>query len=241
MKTYVYKITRADNKEYIGITVKLKKRIRDHSNSDRFKDGISNIEILSTCDSYEEAEVLEEQFIAKYNTFHDGLNKSINGKGNHLCETFTTKGFKYSEISKNKMKQNHWSKKGFIAGMKGKNHSEDTKKTWSEKRKDISWGPRKIPLEDAKQIIDTYNKKELNFDNLFLSNFVKKTQKQDVLNGIIELNDMRSPNGRKITEEMLYSAFFAEKYSTTTVAIRNILIGKTKLSEAYDGQIPEKI
>ena len=56
-----------------------------------------------------------------------------------------------------------------------------------------------------------------------------------------ELNDMRSPNGRKITEEMLYSAFFAEKYSTTTVTIRNILIGKTKLSEAYDGQIPEKI
>ena len=67
-KTYIYKITRMDDKEYIGITIRLNKRIRDHRNSDRFSIGIKRISILRVCDTYEEAEKLEEIYIDQFDT-----------------------------------------------------------------------------------------------------------------------------------------------------------------------------
>jgi predicted GIY-YIG superfamily endonuclease len=76
-KAYVYKITRVDNLEYIGITVNCKKRFSDHSRSERFSLGIKNVEILKECDSYEEAEELEEYYISLYDTFNSGLNLSL--------------------------------------------------------------------------------------------------------------------------------------------------------------------
>lgn len=236
MKTYVYKITRIDNQEYIGITPYLNIRMKNHERSKRFELGISHIEILATCESYEKAGILEEKYIKEYDTFHNGLNDTINGKGNHLSTNFTTLGYTYSELSKQKMRDNHWTRKGFVNGMKGKSHSEYTKKSWSKKRKDICWGPRKISIEDSKKILSIFENNSIKFSNDYYAKFVKKTQKEDVLNGRLNFDDMISQNGKPLKLETLYCYWFSEKYQVTPQAIRKILSGKIKFSEDYNGK-----
>jgi hypothetical protein len=231
MKTYVYKITRIDGKQYIGITPYLHKRMRAHEKSKRFDIGISHIEILAVCNSYDEAGTLEEKYILQYDTFHNGLNSSINGKGNHLSKKFTTLGYKYSEESKQKMKDNHWAKKGFVSGMLGKKHSEDTKKKWSSERKNKCWGPRKISLEDSKKILESFTNNEINFTNEFYAKFVKKTQREAVINNQITFEEMISQNGKPLKLETLYAYWFSEMYGVTPQAIRRIISGQIKFCE----------
>lgn len=236
MKTYVYKITRMDGQEYIGITSYLKRRMAYHEKSERFNEGIFYIEILNICDTYEQAGALEEKYIREYDTFYNGLNNTINGKGNHVSLKFTTFGYKYSEESRQKMKDSHWTKKGFVNGMKGKSHSECIKESWSKKRKNICWGPRKIDVENAKEILNMFENNTIQFSNDYYAKFVKKTQKEDVLNGKLNFEDMISQNGKPLKLETLYCYWFSEKYHVTPQAIRRILSGKIKFSEDCNGK-----
>ena len=231
MKTYVYKITRTDGKEYIGITPYLSKRMRVHEKSKRFEMGIFYIEILNVCDSYDEAGILEEKYIQEYDTFYNGLNNSINGKGNHLSKNFTTFGYKYSEKSKQKMKNKHWTKKGFVSGMLGKKHSEDTKKKWSAKRKNKCWGVRKITLKESKKILKSFENNEITFTNDYYAKFVKKTQKEAVINNQVKFEEMISQNGKPLKLETLYAHWFSEIYGVTPQAIRRIISGQIKFCE----------
>lgn len=220
MKTYVYLITRKDGKQYVGITIDFKKRMTAHSKTKRFEMGIKNVEILKECDEYEEAGELEEYFISKYNTFYDGLNNSIDGKGNHLAPTFTTLGYRYSEESKQKMKKNHWSRTGSYSPV-GKKHSEETKKNWSKKRKGKCWGPRKIPRETALKILQEYNDDSISFSEEYIRKFVKKTDKEKV--GKISIEDLKTPNGKYLTKIKLYSEYYASRLNVTPNAITGIL------------------
>lgn len=231
MKTYVYKITRNDGLEYIGITIRLNKRFKDHSRTERFKIGIEKIDILATCETYEEAEILEEKYIKEYNTFYDGLNVSINGKGNHLSGNFTTRGYKYSTESKNKMSKNHWSKRGFMSWNKGKEnaYSDETKAKWSLTRKGFAWCDRKISLEDAKIILDNYKNNSIEFDSSFIVKFVKKTQVSNIEN--IPFEELITPNGKKLNMKKLYGEYYAVIFNVTPAAIYRILEGKTILAE----------
>ena len=105
-KTVVYKLIREDNQIYIGISVNFNSRLNAHRKSKRFSElKIKEYEILYECDTYEEAELLEEKMIKKYDSFYNGLNESVNGKGNHLSPNFNTLGYKFSEESKEKMRK----------------------------------------------------------------------------------------------------------------------------------------
>ena len=84
----VYKITRVDGLEYIGITCNAKHRFACHRKSERFRVGIQQIEILKECNDYDEAEELEEYYITLYNTFEKGLNVTSNGKGKNKSNKF---------------------------------------------------------------------------------------------------------------------------------------------------------
>lgn len=234
MKTFVYKITRIDGLEYIGITINLNKRIREHSYTEKFKGKINRVSVLSVCNTYEEAGILEEKFIEQYDTFYNGLNGSINGKGNHLAPNFTTLGMKYSEKSKNKMKENNWSKRGYDAPFKGKRHTKSSRKKMSEIRKGVCWRPRTIPLEDRKTIYNSYINDSLSFSPEFLSSLVKKSQRDLVLDGrISNLNEMVSPNGKQITKLIAYAAYYANEYNVSVVAIRGILNSNGVFTEDY--------
>lgn len=221
MKGYVYLITRNDGLKYVGITYNIAKRMSAHKKTERFALGIQNIEILKECDTYEEAEAIEENYIKIYDTYHNGLNESIDGKGNHLSPSFTTKGFKFSNKSKNKMKDSHWSKTGKYKPI-GIKHSEETKQKWSILRKGKAWGPRKIPIEDALKIKEEFEMDKLTFDFDFIRKYVKKTHRDLVETTPIE--NLKSPNGKFLNKMKLYSEYYAEKYAVTPEAIKMICI-----------------
>lgn len=226
MKGYVYLITRKDGEQYIGITYNINKRVSAHKKTKRFGIGIEKVEILKECEKYEDAEILEPHYIEEYDTFYNGLNGSINGKGNHLSEKFTTKGFKFTEETREKMRENHWSKTGKYKPI-GKKHTEETKKTLSEIRKGKCWGPRKIDRNDALMILENFRNDILEFDDEFVRRFVKKTDKERV--GVVSLEHLKSSNGKFLNKMVLYSEYYSEIYGVTKQAIIGIL--KNGISE----------
>lgn len=221
MKGFIYLITRKDGQQYVGITYDMKKRMREHSYSERFKMGIESVSIIKECETYTEASELEEKYIEEYDTFRNGLNRSKNGKGNHLAPSFTTLGFKYSDESKKKMSENNWIKRGGTNPMLGKEHKEETKKSWSDTRKGKCWGPRKIPLEDALMIKETYKKDLLVFDDEFIIDMVKKTDRERV--GKDPIESLKSPNGKHLNKKILYAYYYSKIYNVTRQNILRIL------------------
>lgn len=221
MENVVYLITRTDGQQYVGITCEFNKRMSVHKKSERFKKGIKRIEILQECDTYEQAEKLEPMYIEKYDTYYNGLNESINGKGNHLAPNFTTRNYKFTEKQRLNMKNNHWSKRMKNTWTKEGIHSEEQKEVWSEKRKGKAWGSRKIPREDALKIIEMYNNDSIRFNDDFIRQFVKVTHKDKV--GELPLEELKAPNGKNLNKLKLFSEYFSKEYDVTPNAIKGII------------------
>ena len=216
-KAYVYKITRNDNLEYIGITVNYKNRIKTHSKSSRFLIGIKKYEILNECESYEEAEILEEFYIKKFNTYRNGLNLTMTGKGLNDGK-FNTYGHIYSEDSKKKMSESAIKRGPNNIGVK---HSDETKKRWSKNRKGKIYGPTKLTSQDWIDIYNTFINDTIDFDASFVYNFVKKTQRNNIND--FKFSELKGGNGKPLTKETLYSNYLAEKYNVTQQLIRGII------------------
>lgn len=237
MTAFVYMITRSDGLKYIGITTDVGRRIREHRKTKRFESGINSCEILAECATYGEAESLEEEFISAYDTYATGLNMTRTGKGKSDAEKFNTYGYCYSDVSRQKMRDNHWTKRGgrtWNAGRTGV-FGEETKKKWSVIRSGKCWGKRIIDPAIAKEIQDAFDADSIDFDREFLKGLVKKSQASDVDN--LPLNELVSSNGKPLTKIAIYSYYFADKYGVTPAAIRNIITGKTKMAVRYNEQI----
>lgn len=219
-KTYVYKITRSDGLCYIGITVNCKARFKSHERSERFSIGIKDIEILEECDTYEKAEDLEEYYINKFDTFNNGLNLSINGKGNHLCESFTTKGFKFSEESKKKMSLSA-KKRGISLAAVEALKSEEVRKKLSKKRKGISWGNVKLTSEQINQIMYNFKNNLHPFDDEFISKYI--TKKDRHLIGKVPLEQLTALNGKPIKYHTLYAHFYSNLFGVHKNTILQVI------------------
>lgn len=197
----VYKIIRDDDKIYIGTTIKdrLKNRISQHKTTERFKNHKFTLEILeeSTSKSYIDAK--EEYYIKHFDSYNSGLNESIDGKGNHLCNNFTTLGFKYSEKSRKKMSE---SAKARVARLgvpfKGKKHTPETKKNWSKKRKGRLFQYR-LPESVYKELREEFEK-----------------SKQKYVEYI-------AANGKLLTGERQFAHEVSQKYNISVNMIVNII------------------
>ncbi len=222
MENVVYLITRTDGMQYVGITCEYGRRTLAHKKTKRFEIGIDNIEILHECETYEEAEKLEPMYIKKYNTYHNGLNESIDGKGNHLAPNFNTRGYKYTEEQRQNMKDNHWSKKIKNTWTKSENISEEQKQKWSKMRKGKFWGSRKIERNEALNLIKLYEEDSVVYSDDFIRQFVKVTHKDQV--GKIPLEELKTPNGKHLNKIKLFTEYFCKEYSVTAMAIKNIIL-----------------
>lgn len=221
IKTYVYKITRSDDLEYIGITVNPTNRFNAHRKSNRFSIGIKKIEILEECDNYEYAEDREEFYINEFNTYKRGLNCTPKGKEKSENCKFNTLGFKFSDKSKKKMSESA-KKRGMP---KGRKHSDECKKKLSDVRKGKCWGPMAFNYEFINQMRYEFENELIKFDDDFIRAFVKKTHIELV--GKIPINNLIMKSGHKLTYKSLFIRYYAKKLQKSTAHIKNILDKKS--------------
>lgn len=214
----VYMITRTDGKQYIGATKDLKKRMGMHKNHKRFSMGISSVEVLYS-GLYLECVMLEEHFIKRYNTFEDGLNETPHGKGKNGDCGFSTFGFKYSDESKNRMKDS--ARKRAIREKengikrKGPTFTKEVLEKFSRDRKGkVSYSI--MSLEDRKKFINRY----LSWKNEFLQNtdfspfwhLCKVSLQEDCRNGKIKnIEDFISGNGKVVPLQKIFVHYFCEE------------------------------
>ena len=197
----VYKIIRDDGKLYIGTTIKdrLKNRISQHKTTERFKNNNFTFEIIEESTSKSYIDMKEEYYIKHFDTYNSGLNESINGKGNHLCDTFTTLGFKYSEESRKKMSKSAKARVARLgAPFKGKKHSEKTRKNWSKVRKGRLF---RHTLSE-----ETYKQLRKEFENT-----------KDKYTACV------SKNGKILTPQRQFAKEVSQKYKISVNMIVNIL------------------
>ena len=234
MIVVVYKITRVDDLEYIGTTVNLKKRIAEHLKTDRFANGIKSVVILEECSTYELAEATEEKFIHQYDTYRHGLNMTPTGHGKNENCKFNTFGLTHSKKTREKMSDNHWSKKGIKSWHAGRSdvYSEKTRTRWSTVRSNKVYGRRVIEPYLGKLMIAEFENDKLHFEPAFIQKFVKKTQHEMI--ETLDFSQLVSPNGTPLSKMTLYCQYYAELYSVTPSAIRRILSGKIKFSGAWN-------
>jgi hypothetical protein len=150
----VYCITRTDGLKYIGITKDLKRRLFVHRKSNRFSSGILDVEILYE-GQYLECMRLEGEFISKYDTHKNGLNKTSSG-GLLQNGHYTNLGQPHSEEVRERMRSAK--KKQTYRPPKGTKHSEETRKAISDARKGKS-NYHKTSTEmqiDLKKEFDSY-------------------------------------------------------------------------------------
>lgn len=101
----VYKLTRDDGKMYIGTTSRnrLRTRLTCHRKHKRFVGHTFEFEVLEESDT-KDVWLKESHYIAKFDTFHNGLNLTWSGRGqHHASPNFSTHGYVFSEESRRKM------------------------------------------------------------------------------------------------------------------------------------------
>lgn len=229
--THVYKLTRSDGFEYIGITKNFNKRVKQHSKSSRFKQGIVNKEILYTCISRDHAEYMERYYIEVYDTFYNGLNNTVDGGYSRKGSNVSTNGYVYSETSRKRMVENHWSKTGKYYP-KGIKHSEETKKLFSKIRKGkVHSSKYKFTKEFIEKLINEYNSKSRNIDPIFVLDRIKKSQltyvnEENVIEYLLSCK-LITKGGQVLTYHNIYCKHVADEVGCTPVHISNIINGKT--------------
>lgn len=203
----VYKITRQDGLEYIGITNNLQSRLSSHKRSLRFSQSpIAHVEILFEGD-YGECEVLEEYFIDQYHTYTHGLNCTRTGKGKSDCLGFNTLGFVFSDESRRRMSE--------AAKRRGPNnigyrHSEVNKQHWSNLRKGKVWGPVKLNPEDVLEKWNCFEITQSHIDKYCTAGQQLGSQ-------------LKSKNGRPLSKERIFALSMCAIFNASPNGIMKVL------------------
>lgn len=205
METYiVYKLTRNDGQVYIGTTYRngFNRRMTAHSKTKRFQGYIFTSDILLESDDYNYIMQMEEEYITIYDSYKNGLNESIDGKGNHMAPNFTTKDYKFSDESRKKMSKSA-KKRIERDGPPRCKHTEEQKKKWSKMRKGVR-NTHKLTKEQVIEILTLYR------------------DKPDI-EGVGKV--MR--NGVKMSYAQAFAAKYCEQYSVSKQCLRLIIDRKT--------------
>lgn len=199
----IYKITRSDNLEYIGITNNLKIRLNSHKKSLRFQQGIKKVEILfEGC--YEDCQDGEEIYISIFDTYKNGLNVTPHGKGNHYDSSkFNTFGFKFSKSSREKMRK---AKEDYVPWNKGLKGSFTPSEQWIKNH--------------------TFNGSE-NGRAVLNERIVRSLIKHYLSKPFIENVGIIQKNGIAMSYDWAYCNEYAKKYNITPQAIKRIIQKKT--------------
>jgi predicted GIY-YIG superfamily endonuclease len=204
----VYKLTREDGQEYIGTAINFRTRLCNHKKSERFSEKkIIEIEFLGEFVEYEDALRFEMECITKYDTFHNGLNKTLDGTGNHQVPHFSTKGYKFSEKSKKLMGQR--------SKERGAGHRLQA---W---RNNLSHEDK---LAFNKKISDGKTNKAAT--SIFSKEIIREIMTLYASKPLLENVGKVSANGKILTYVAAFAKKYAPEYGMVRTGMKNILTGK---------------
>lgn len=234
----VYKLTREDGLEYIGVTTNLRSRLSSHKSSLRFsKLGIREYSILYENDDYNECLKKETYYINVFDTYNSGLNVTKDGKGlnGEVCK-FNTLGYVFSDSSRNKMSI---SRKKFFA-----NTTRRWRRTYTTKERELMsanakgkiTGPVKLSKEDTIILKERYAARP-SIPIEYIINHVKSSQMSLVTSGLFEFEEIKSKNGRPLSYNRAFSEVYCkdyiEKYNLCIATICNIITNRSWNGEVY--------
>lgn len=205
----VYLITREDGMEYVGTTSlkRIRNRMKQHSKTDRFENFDFSYEVLFETEDYSECLAAETAYISVRGTYANGLNSTIDGQGNHLSENFTTKNYRFSSESREKMR---------MACKKRLERGEHPFLRKLRKGVVVSEAERKRLSEIAVHPINR---------NLTLGSFLEMKAEFD--SGLHQENSgLVMKNGRSMSPEQAFALAVHEKYGTTVTTVRNLMKGR---------------
>lgn len=182
---YIYKHTSPTGKSYIGQTTEINRRWSPmrYEGCKKFfyaimMHGWNNFthEILAECETQEEADALEKQFIVQYDSINDGYNISSGGqierdesclKGRKLSEETKEKlrkSYKHRELTPEEREKISERNRGSNNPMYGKNPrdfmTEGQIAAWSKKISENTKGGRN-PASKPVIIVDTFTGEEI--------------------------------------------------------------------------------
>jgi len=195
---YIYLLTRSDGQLYVGTTDSygIRRRMLAHQKSKRFMGFDFDIQILVESKDISVHD-REKEFIETYKTLTpNGLNLSIDGKGNHLSKNFSTTGYKFSEESRRKMS---------IASKKrirptGWKHSDGIKARWKTIRKNKCYKKPKLSKEQWDLLLELW-----------------ESQPELIL---------KTSQNRNITYERAFAKTYAQQFNLTANGLWSIVSGK---------------
>ena len=205
----VYIITRSDGKRYVGTTnnSRLKARMNSHKVSKAFKNYQFSYKILYETNNISECYEKEELSIKEYDTYNNGLNRTVSGRGGNNSTKFTTLNYKFTEKSKKKMSD---TRKALFAS--GEIVSWNKGVSWSDEARDnfskVRTGKRyhnKLTKEQVAEI-------KINFIN-----------RAKLITGVGEIQR----NGVAMSYIQAFSKLHCNEYGVSSNTIRHIINGKT--------------
>ena len=240
----VYKITREDGLEYIGVTTNIRSRLSSHKKSLRFsKFGIKEYSILYESDEYEECLKQETYYIKVFNTYKSGLNVTKDGKGlnGEECK-FNTLGYVFSEDSRKKMSI---SRKKFFANTTRRwkrTYTTEERELMSTNAKGKITGPVKLTKKDTIILKDRYAALPI-IPIEYIIDHVKISQIPLVTSGVFKFEELKSKLNFVFSSKVLLSynrAFsevyckdYIEKYNLCIATICNIINNRSWNGEVY--------
>lgn len=209
----------SDSLPYVGITSKnrLKIRIGAHKRSERFAGIGFSTEILDESSDRTYIEKREEYWIEKYDSFHNGLNCTKEGKGYSNSALFTTNGFKFSEESKAKMSK----------AAKSEKRSEHMRKICSEMWADPEKRKHHSEVRKGKRLRRP-KLTDLKVEEIRKHFNTIKDLLQPEVNKINEERHKKNSSWKKTNCEILFAQKFYQQYGVTSTCIALIVKNKTR-------------
>lgn len=197
----------------------MKQRIGDHKRSKRFRNDEFTIEILEKSNDRQYIGDREEYWIQRLDTFNNGLNKSLSGKGyGHNSINFTTEGYIYSKESRKKMSESAKRRGGGPEQMRqlALNQWKDPqiRQHHSEIRKGKRLRSPKISDEMVAEI------------RLFYE--LIKDQLEEECKIINDERHKKNSSWKKTNSAQLFGKKYSEKYSVSNTLLKDIVLWKTR-------------
>ncbi len=216
----VYKLTRADGLSYVGITLDLKKRVKDHAKTKRFAAGIISVETLFT-GPYSECVRLEPFFVKLNDTYRRGLNVTPDGRGKTSTARFNTYGNPCSDATRKKIGD---ANRGKRRPGRGPSHTLAQREKWSRDRSGKQPRNTRLTPDVVRGLVDRFSSFSPLTDDI--APLLAKKYRHGFIAGSLCLSECRLTSGNEYNPRYHFARIVADEMSMSVNGVYKALWGK---------------